>query len=218
MEFRTGRTGGRRAASAAATLVLAVGALALSACKRSSVEVVVYTSVDQVFSEPIFREFEQRSGIAVRAVYDTEETKSTGVVNRLLAEASSPRADVFWANDPVRPFLLIRRGLVASYVSPNAAGFPVAFRSPDGTWTDFAARVRVLLVNTTRVAASQTPRSLQAFVDPRWKGQAAIANPVFGTTTMHVAALFSAWGDEQARAFLRGLQANQVRVASPTAR
>jgi len=43
-------------------------------------EVVAYTSVDQVFSEPLFRAFEQASGIRVRAVYDTEETKSTGVL------------------------------------------------------------------------------------------------------------------------------------------
>jgi hypothetical protein len=36
-------------------------------------------------------------------VDDTEETKSTGVVNRLIAETKNPQADVFWANDPVRP-------------------------------------------------------------------------------------------------------------------
>ncbi|GMV83602.1 MAG: hypothetical protein AMXMBFR7_47860 [Planctomycetota bacterium] len=45
--------------------------------------VVVYTSVDQVFSEPVLRRFEEKTGVHVRAVYDTEETKSTGVLNRL---------------------------------------------------------------------------------------------------------------------------------------
>ncbi len=44
------------------------------ACKRETPEVVVYTSVDQVFSEPIFRAFESDQGVAVRAVFDTEET------------------------------------------------------------------------------------------------------------------------------------------------
>ena len=39
--------------------VLALFALALGACSRGGArEVVVYTSVDQVFSEPIFRAFE----------------------------------------------------------------------------------------------------------------------------------------------------------------
>jgi hypothetical protein len=59
----------------------------VAGCSRQSdQEVVVYTSVDQVFSEPVFRAFEQLSGIRVRAVFDTEETKSTGILNRLIAE------------------------------------------------------------------------------------------------------------------------------------
>src|SRR5713226_3152979 len=184
------------------------------ACKRGAPEVVVYTSVDQVFSEPVFKEFDRRSGIAIRAVFDTEETKSTGVLNRLIAEASSPQADVFWANDPVRPFLLVKRGMAQPYVSPSAAGIPAAFKAADGTWTDFAARARVLLVNKKRVSPGEIPRSVRDLANPRWKGQTAIANPLFGTTTMHVAALFTTWGAEHARAFLESLKANNVRIVS----
>ena len=183
-------------------------------CSRRTGEVVVYTSVDQVVSEPILREFEKQSGLTVRAVFDTEETKSTGVLNRLVAEAAHPQADVFWSGDPVRPFVLIKRGLVAPYESPNAAGIPHAFRAADGTWTGFAARVRVLLVNKNRVPASATPRSVRDLADPRWKGATAIANPLFGTTTMHVAALFSTRGEEQGRTFLQALKDNQTRIAS----
>ena len=188
--------------------------LALSgACKRASREVVVYTSVDQVFSEPIFKEFERQSSIAVRAVFDTEETKSTGVLNRLIGEAASPQADVFWSGDPVRPFVLAKRGLVQPYLSPNAAGIPAAFKAADGTWTGFAARARLFLVNNNR-AAGERPNSIKDMIQPRWKGQAAIANPLFGTTTMHAAALFAAWGDEQARSFFQQLKANGARITS----
>ena len=186
----------------------------LAACGRGAPEVVVYTSVDQVFSEPVCREFERQSGIAVRAIFDTEETKSTGVVNRIIAEAAAPRADVFWSGDPVRPFLLVRRGLVAPYASPEAASIPTGFRAADGTWTGEAARARVLLVNKARVPDGEMPSSLRDLADPRWKGATAIANPLFGTTTMHVAALFAAWGDDAARTFLDALRANDVRVAS----
>ncbi|HEX7505413.1 MAG TPA: extracellular solute-binding protein [Polyangia bacterium] len=193
---------------------MAIGSLALADCKQNKKEVVVYTSVDQVFSEPIFKAFERESGIAVRAVFDTEETKSTGVLNRLVAEAQRPQADVFWANDPVRPFLLIKRGMAAPYISPSADGIPAAFRATDGTWTDFAARARVLLINKKRVSDSEMPRSIRDLANPRWKGQAAMANPLFGTTTMHVAALFAAWGEEKARAFMDSLKTNHVRVAS----
>jgi len=196
-------------------VVVLLALLAAHGCRqRAGHEVVVYTSVDQVFAEPVFRAFEERSGIHVRAVFDTEETKSTGVVNRLIAEAGQPQADAFWSGDPVRPFLLIQRGLVVPYPSPEAAAIPAAFKAADGMWTGTAARARVLLVNRDRVAAGTEPRSIRDLADPRWKGRAAIANPLFGTTTMHVAALFASWGDADATAFLRALKANGVRIAS----
>jgi len=184
------------------------------ACKRSAKEVVVYTSVDQPFSEPIFREFEKRSGIKVLAVYDTEETKSTGVVNRLIAEAQQPQADVFWSGDPVRPFLLVRRGLVQPYPSPAAASVPAQFKAADGTWTGSAARARILLVNKQKVPGPEMPKSVNDLAAPRWKGQSALANPLFGTTTMHVAAMFATWGEDKGRAFLDDLKRNEARIAS----
>jgi iron(III) transport system substrate-binding protein len=42
----------------------------------------------------------------------------------------------------------------------------------------------------------------------------AIASPLFGTTTIHVAALFAVWGEERTRAFLNELRSNGVRIAS----
>jgi len=198
-------------------VALLLGAVALAWFLRRDGEgpvVVVYTSVDQVFSEPVLRRFEERTGVRVRAVYDTEETKSTGVLNRLIAEADNPQADVFWSGDPVRPFLLLDRGLVEPYVSPQAEGIPAGFKAAGGTWTGFAARVRVLLVNRERLGDRTTPQSVRDLADPRWRGEASIANPVFGTTTMHVAAWFSAWGEEGAEAFLAALKDNEVRIAS----
>lgn len=189
--------------------------LGLWACDRqASREIVIYTSVDQVFAEPVLRRFEQKTGIRARAVFDTEETKSTGILNRLIAERGNPRADVFWSGDPVRPFLLMDRGLVEPYVSPQAQAIPPAFRATDGTWTGFAARARVLLVNRERLGDRSMPQSVRELADPRWKGEAAIANPMFGTTTMHVAAWFSHWGEEETRAFLTAIKENQVRIVS----
>ncbi len=185
-----------------------------ASCRSRAREVVVYLSIDQVFTEPILRDFERRSGVNIRAVFDTEETKSTGVLNRIVAEAASPQADVFWSGDPVRPMLLVKRGLVRPYVSPSAAAVPAAFKAADGSWTGGAARARLLLVNRKLVKRGELPRSVRDLADPRWKGQTAIANPLFGTTTMHVAALADAWGDDKLKDFLRQLKANGCRVAS----
>jgi iron(III) transport system substrate-binding protein len=192
---------------------LATLASAALGCRSGKREVVAYTSVDQPFAEPVFRAFEAREGIAVRAVFDTEETKSTGVLNRLVAEGAHPQADVFWSGDPVRIFLLVKRGLIEPYVSPAAAGLPAALRAPDGTWTGIAARARILLANKKLVAATDAPRSLVDLVSARWKGRTAIANPLYGTTTMHAAALFAAWGEERAQRFFEDLKANGARIA-----
>jgi len=193
---------------------LAIGGCeSCQSCQHGN-EVVVYTSVDQVYSEPVFRRFEEETGIRVRAVYDTEETKSTGVLNRLIAEASHPRADVFLSGDPVRPYLLIGRGMIEPYRSPAADGLPVLVRPADGTWTGFAARARVLLVNTRMVDGASMPHSLADLTSTEWRGRVAMANPLYGTTTMHVAALASLWGETRVQQFLTELRRNDVRIAS----
>ena len=61
--------------------------------RASQQEIVVYTSLDQVFSQPILDELEKQTGIKVKAVYDSEATKTTGLVNRLIAEKDAPQAD-----------------------------------------------------------------------------------------------------------------------------
>lgn len=87
--------------------------LLLTACsdRNAQQRVTVYVSEDQVFSEPILRDFEKESGIRVDAVYDTEEAKSTGAMNRLIAEKDNPRADVYWANEPIRAEVLRQKGI-----------------------------------------------------------------------------------------------------------
>src|SRR5262245_29447437 len=102
--------------------------LALGGCRSSSgPTVVVYTAVDEDFSRPIVERFEKEMGIKVRFVTDTEETKSTGLVNKLIAEKDRPQADVFWSGDPVRAALLKKRGVAAAYQSPAAKGLPPEF-------------------------------------------------------------------------------------------
>ena len=80
-------------------------------------------SHDQVFSEPILKDFEKDTGIKVRAIYDTEESKSTGAMNRLIAEKNNPQADVYWANEPVRAEVLRQKGIAAAYSRRTPKGF-----------------------------------------------------------------------------------------------
>jgi iron(III) transport system substrate-binding protein len=169
-------------------------------------------STDRVFSEPVLREYERRSGVRVNAVYDTEETKSTGLANRLLAEKARPQADVFWSNEPVRTLVLKSRDVLASYRSPSADGIPSPLVDPDGYWTGFSARMRVLAYNTKMVKAEDAPRSIFDLAESKWKGQVAMADPRFGSTSFHVAALYALAGDDKMDAFFKRLKTNDVRI------
>jgi len=192
--------------------VLVVGGLGCSGSDTSQQsQVVVYVSEDQVFSEPILKDFEKDTGIRIKAVYDTEETKSTGAMNRLIAEKDNPQADVYWANEPIRAEVLKQKGISASYESPNAKDIPAVFKDPEGFWTGFSARARVLVVNNN---VEEKPRTILDYTDSRWQGRAVIANPLFGTTTSEIAALFTVWGDEKAKQFLDDMKANDVVIST----
>ena len=81
---------------------------------------------------------------------------------------------------------------------PHAGDIPDAFKAKDGTWYGFAARARILLVNTQLVAEADRPTGIHDLIDPKWKGKIGIAKPLFGTTATHAACLFAAWGEEKA--------------------
>ncbi|MCB1764652.1 MAG: extracellular solute-binding protein [Candidatus Competibacteraceae bacterium] len=175
-------------------------------------EVVIYTSLDQVFSEPILQAFEQRTGIQVKAVYDVEASKTTGLVNRLIAEKDHPQADVFWNSEVGRTLILKDKGVLAPYSSPAAVDIPAQFKDRDGYWTGFAARARVLIYNTKLLKLEEVPQSIFALTQPQWKGKVALAYPLFGTTATQVAALYATLGPEKTEEYLRALKDNDVLI------
>lgn len=174
--------------------------------------VAVYTALDEIYSRPILDAFTQETGIPVQAVYDTEAAKTTGLVTRLINEASRPRCDVFWNNEVAQTILLKDKGVLAPYTPAAAAASPAPFKDPDGYWTGFAARARVIIYNTDQVKTP--PMSIWDFLRPENRGKGAVAMPLFGTTATHAAALYAYWGEEQARSFFELLQGNGVAFLS----
>ena len=179
-------------------------------------EVIVYTALDSEFSKPIFADFSRQSGVAVRPKFDTESTKTVGLTEAILAEAGRPRCDVFWNNEIPNTLRLKRQGLLEVYHPPMAESYPAEVRSPEGLWHGFAARARVLIVNTDLVPEDQRPTSINDMLDERWRGKCGLAKPLFGTTATHAACLFAHLGDEKAKEFFQGLKANDVRILSGT--
>ncbi len=182
--------------------------------QAGSRSVVVYSSADKEFAELIFRAYEQKTGVKVLPLYDTEETKTAGLTSRLVAEKDHPKADVFWSSDTSRAVALVDQGVAESYVPKESAAISARYRSPAGLWTGFAARIRVFLYNTASVTETDAPRSILDLTKPRWKGRVAFANPHFGTMSFHAAALFAKWGDTRTTTFFEALKANGAVIAA----
>ena len=164
--------------------------LIVAETKANRSGVVVYTSQDQVYAEPILREFEQRTGIKVRALYDSEAVKTVGLANRLLAEKDHPQCDIFWSNEELRTRQLAAQGVFEKWAA-------VGFRS------------RRIAVNTNRLSLAAAPKSLSDLTNESWRGRVALAYPLFGTTATHFLVLRQQWGEQRWLAWCRALAANK---------
>ncbi len=197
-----------------AITITALWSVALTGCTGAPAgnAVVVYTALDSEFSAPILRDFSQQTGVTALPKFDAESTKTVGLAQAIIAEARRPRCDVFWNNEILNTLRLENQGLVDMYRSPSAESFPEDWRSLHGTWHAFAARARILLVNTDLVPQDQRPSSIYDLKDPRWKGRVGVAKPLFGTTATHAACLFASLGYEAAKQFFLDLKSNQVQI------
>jgi len=180
-------------------------------------DVVVYCAHDDVHARPILEDFAKEHGLTVRMVFDTEATKTVGLVATLMAEKRNPKCDVFWNNELVHTVRLKRAGVLAPYASPSAADIPAEWKDPEGYWTGFAARARIFILNTEvakriQPDESKWPKDTMDMLDPQWKGQVAYAEPTAGTTLTHMAWLWSHQGPEFVKDFWTRFRANGGRV------
>jgi len=164
-------------------------------------EVVVYTSVDEIYAREIFAAFTRETGVTVRAVFDTEEAKTLGLVNRIAAERAAPQADVFWNGECSRTAWLKSQGLLEPFRPASAAGIADEWRDADGAWTGFGARARVIVYHTSKTP----PRTLDELASGKWR--VAVANPLFGTTAAHAVAM----GEDEALRVFRALKSGGAR-------
>lgn len=188
--------------------------LVLHGCKvNSQEEVVIYTSVDQIFAEDILKDFEDETGIKVKPVFDVEATKTVGLANRIISEKNKPQADVYWSGEFVMTILLAKEGLLEPYASPSAKDIPSIYKDANNFWTGYAGRARILLVNTDLVKPEDYPSSIYDFLDTdRDPNKMAIAQPMFGTTMTHAAALYAYLGEKEGRNFFEKIKERGVKV------
>ena len=175
--------------------------------------VVVYVSADEQIAREVLDAFELATGIDVLLIGDSEASKTTGLVQRLRAEHDAPVADVFWSSEAMQTIELANEGLFAA--CPDVI-WPQAHRDEGGRWFAFSPRPRVIVFDPKRLAEADRPRSWSSAVDGTFTDRLVMADPRFGTTGGHLAAMATAWSDrgtpERFDDFLEGLRRSRVRL------
>jgi iron(III) transport system substrate-binding protein len=174
------------------SVLVFMSAAFLRTSQDGSATVIIYAAQDQVYAETILNEFEQTTGIRVRAVYDSEAVKTVGLANRLLAERARPQCDVFWGNEELRTRQLSALGV---------------FRATNG-WAPFGHRSRRIGMRSGDAGATR-PGSWRDLTNGAYRGRLALAYPLFGTTATHFLALRQHWGESNWLTWCRALAANK---------
>lgn len=169
--------------------IAVVGILLPSGSSTSNLSdaLVVYCSCDASIAEAVIEAFEQKTGIEVDVRFDEEANKSLGLTNLLIAEQQNPRCDVYWNNQTLGTIRLAGQGVLQPYASVHASRIPDQFKAHDALWCGFSARLRVFLVNTDAMEA--TEESVATVLETGSLQRVAIAQPLFGTTLSHYSVL-----------------------------
>lgn len=197
-------------------IVVAAVTLSLTGCPTVTDDaLVVYCAHDEVFSRQVLEEFERETGVRVAVKFDTEASKSLGLVSQIVREAKAPRCDVFWNNETLGTIDLARRGLLEPYRGTGYERMPAKYKDPEGRWCGFAARLRVWVVNTERMKADPLAlggEAAEAF--GHRIEEFTYAKPLFGTTLTHYCVLAAEIGLDRLKELDARLREKAVMAAS----
>jgi iron(III) transport system substrate-binding protein len=104
---------------------------------------------------------------------------------------------------------LKEKGVLQPYKGEGYNRIPAAFKDPDGHWAGFAARLRVFIVNTDKMEA--TEEAVRARLESNDLSRVAIAKPLFGTTLTHYSVLWHLLGGERLQQWHVGSRQRGIR-------
>lgn len=191
------------AAPAASSETAETESAAAPATDAAGGTLVLYSGRSENLVGPLIEQFEAASGIDVEVRYgSTPEVAAT-----LLEEGTNSPADVFFAQDPGGLGAIANAGLLAALPEEIVNTVKPEFRSPDGLWVGVSGRARVVVYNTDLLTEADLPADIAEFTDPAWSGRIGWA-PTNASFQAMVTGMRVIWGEDETRAWLEGMQAN----------
>lgn len=166
---------------------------------------VVYSGREKELVEPLYKRFEESTGIDVEVRYNS----SAATAAQLQEEGERSPADVFYSQDAGAIGAV--EELLATLPTDIIDVVPEQFRDDEGRWAGVTGRVRTLVYNTDEVDENELPSSVFEVTEPEWKGRVGVA-PTNASFIAFITAMRLEHGDERARSFLEALDANDAKV------
>src|SRR5512136_1826372 len=184
----------------------APGGEAVIAEAKAEGKVTFYANITAV--EPVIEVFTKKYGIKVE--YTRISTSKFVATVLTEHEAGKLVADVLQAPMPILE-MLKAKGVLASYKSPSAAGYP-DWAVKDDKIQSFGIEYVALIYNKELVKAADAPKKYEDLADPKWRGKLVMADPASHPTTISwlVGLKEKVFSSEEAwMKFLKGLAANK---------
>lgn len=192
-------------ALAAVVAALSLATVAATAPGQTT-SLTIYSGREQALVKPIMDRFAKDTGIQLNVRY----ASSTALATALVEEGRNSPADIYWSQEPGTLGLVGARGLLARLPQATIGKVPSRFATPSRRWVGTSARSRVLVYNTDEVQAGELPASIWGLTSSRWKGRIGLA-PTNASFQAFLGATIHLFGEARVRAWLEGLEANDVR-------
>ncbi|WP_071798231.1 extracellular solute-binding protein [Natronohydrobacter thiooxidans] len=188
-----------------------VFALAAFAATPTLADLTLYSGRGEPLVAPIIEAFTAQTGITVNVRY--AGTAELAVL--LQEEGDASPADLYWAQDATALGAVAE--LMQSLPEAVVGSVPAAYRDAENRWVATSGRGRIMARATDRVSDDELPGSIFDLTAPEWKGRVVWA-PTNGALHGHLTAMRAVIGEEETRAFLEALIANEpIAVRNNTA-
>lgn len=174
----------------------------LIAAARKEGRVVWYTVAGE--SQQLAREFEKKYPfVKVEVVRSTVYPLLTRILNE--ARAGNYLFDVV-RQSTFTIGVLIEKGLMQPYESPERKGYSAGWKDKQGYWTSTDDNYFVVGYNTKVVSEREAPKGWEDLLQPKWRGQIGLDpdnHLLFG-------GLEQSWGRDKTVAYFRRLSQQQI--------
>jgi iron(III) transport system substrate-binding protein len=169
----------RRQVGGALVPAAALGAALLAACGDGRTPVVLYSPHGRDLLALFETTYEaENPGVDVRWL----DMGSQEIYDRVRSEAANPQGDV-WFGGPSTIFARgAAEGTLEAYEPPWAEALAAGDRDPGGRYFAAYRTAPVILYNSAAIPAAEAPRDWDDLLDPRWRDEILIRDPLASGT------------------------------------